>query len=83
MKDLIAAVEHEHREGLVVLTHQVQKWIDAQPDPCAVMDGLLAQHPIGYLGTPEDIANGILFLASDQSKFMTGSELVMDGGFLL
>ena len=66
-----------------VLTHQVQKWIDAQPDPRAVMDGLLAHHPIGYLGTPEDIANGIVFLASDQAKFMTGSELVMDGGYLL
>ena len=66
-----------------VLTRQVQKWIDAQPDPRAVMDGLLAHHPIGYLGTPEDIANGILFLASDQAKFVTGSELVMDGGYLL
>ena len=66
-----------------VLTHQVQKWIDAQENPRAVMDALLAQHPIGYLGTPEDIANGIAFLACDQARFMTGSELVMDGGFLL
>ncbi len=32
------------------------------------------------LGTPEDIANGALFLASDESSFMTGSELVIDGG---
>ena len=32
------------------------------------------------IGTPEDIANGALFLASDESSFMTGSELVIDGG---
>ena len=36
--------------------------------------------PIGTPGQPEEIANGILFLASDQSSHMTGSELVIDGG---
>jgi NAD(P)-dependent dehydrogenase (short-subunit alcohol dehydrogenase family) len=36
--------------------------------------------PLGRLGTAEDIAYGALFLASDESSFMTGSELVMDGG---
>jgi NAD(P)-dependent dehydrogenase (short-subunit alcohol dehydrogenase family) len=66
-----------------VLTNQVKTWIDAQENSQAVLDGLLAQHPIGYLGTPADIANGIVFLACDQSRFMTGSELVMDGGYLL
>ena len=39
------------------------------------------QHPIGYLGEPDDIGYGIIFLASDESKFMTGSELVIDGGY--
>ncbi len=38
-------------------------------------------HPIGHVGKPEDIANGVLFLASDESSFMTGSELVIDGGY--
>lgn len=38
-------------------------------------------HPIGHVGEPLDIANGVLFLASDEAKFMTGSELVMDGGY--
>lgn len=38
-------------------------------------------HPIGHIGEPEDIANGIAFLASDEAKFMTGSELVIDGGY--
>ncbi len=36
--------------------------------------------PIGRLGTPEDIAKGIVFLASDDAAFMTGSALVIDGG---
>ncbi len=40
----------------------------------------LARHPIGRLGVPEDVAYGVLFLASDESSFMTGSELVIDGG---
>ncbi len=40
----------------------------------------LATHPIGRFGTSGDIANGIVFLASDDSAFMTGSSLVMDGG---
>ncbi len=37
--------------------------------------------PLGHIGEPDDIAYGILFLASDESKFMTGSELVIDGGY--
>ena len=40
----------------------------------------IARHPIGRLGQPEDVAYGVLFLASDESSFMTGSELVIDGG---
>jgi NAD(P)-dependent dehydrogenase (short-subunit alcohol dehydrogenase family) len=36
--------------------------------------------PLGHKGWPEDIAEGVLFLASDASKYMTGSELVIDGG---
>jgi NAD(P)-dependent dehydrogenase (short-subunit alcohol dehydrogenase family) len=41
----------------------------------------LAQAVLSRLGTVDDIANGVLFLASDESSFMTGSELVMDGGW--
>ena len=36
--------------------------------------------PLGRIGMPEDVAYGVLFLASDESSFMTGSELVIDGG---
>lgn len=38
-------------------------------------------HPIGHVGEPDDIAYGVLYLASDESKFITGSELVIDGGY--
>ena len=37
--------------------------------------------PMGGMGEPLDIANGCLFLACDESKYMTGSELVIDGGY--
>ncbi|MFI4949310.1 MAG: glucose 1-dehydrogenase [Alphaproteobacteria bacterium] len=40
----------------------------------------LATHPIGRLGVPNDIAKGIVFLASDDAGFMTGAGLVVDGG---
>ena len=39
-----------------------------------------ARHPIGRNGLPEDVAYGVLYLASDESSFVTGSELVIDGG---
>jgi NAD(P)-dependent dehydrogenase (short-subunit alcohol dehydrogenase family) len=38
-------------------------------------------HPIGHIGESIDIAYGILYLISDESKFVTGSELVIDGGY--
>lgn len=40
-----------------------------------------AMHPIGHVGEPDDIAYGVLYLASDESKFVTGAELVIDGGY--
>jgi len=38
-------------------------------------------HPIGHVGEPDDIAYGVVYLASDESKFVTGSALVIDGGY--
>lgn len=38
-------------------------------------------HPIGHVGEPYDIAYGVLYLASDEAKFVTGTELVIDGGY--
>jgi NAD(P)-dependent dehydrogenase (short-subunit alcohol dehydrogenase family) len=42
---------------------------------------LNALHPLGHIGEPNDIAWGIVYLASDEAKFVTGSELVIDGGY--
>lgn len=44
-------------------------------------DLLISRHALGRLGVPREIADGIVFLASDESSFMTGSELVIDGGY--
>lgn len=45
-----------------------------------LLDGLAARVTLGRVGHPEEIANAALFLASDQSSFMTGSRLFVDGG---
>jgi 3(or 17)beta-hydroxysteroid dehydrogenase len=41
----------------------------------------LSWHAMGHFGEPRDVAYGVLYLASDESKFLTGSELVIDGGW--
>lgn len=38
-------------------------------------------HPLGHQGEPDDIAYGVVYLASDEAKFVTGTELVIDGGY--
>lgn len=43
---------------------------------------VVSQTPMGRAGSPEEIANGVVFLASDEASFVTGSELVIDGGYL-
>jgi 3(or 17)beta-hydroxysteroid dehydrogenase len=49
-----------------------------KPEMAAIIGGL---HPVGHLGEPDDVAYAVLYLASDESKFATGSELVIDGGY--
>ncbi|MYL23079.1 SDR family NAD(P)-dependent oxidoreductase [Vreelandella massiliensis] len=46
-----------------------------------MLQGLIALHPMGRLGRPEEIANAFLFLASDEASFVTGAHLLVDGGF--
>jgi NAD(P)-dependent dehydrogenase (short-subunit alcohol dehydrogenase family) len=41
---------------------------------------LVSRIPLGRIGTPDDVADAVLFLASDQSRFVTGTELFVDGG---
>lgn len=47
----------------------------------AFREQLAGRHPIGRVGEPEDIAYGVVYLASDEAKFITGTELVIDGGY--
>ncbi len=61
-------------------TPMVQEMFNAADEPEKVRSKLIRQIPIGRLGVPDDIAQGILYLASDESSFMTGSEFVLDGG---
>jgi NAD(P)-dependent dehydrogenase (short-subunit alcohol dehydrogenase family) len=51
-------------------------------DPQAAMASYLALQPMGRFGTPDEIATGALFLASDESSFMTGADLLIDGGYI-
>lgn len=51
--------------------------------PQKVLDQLTGRTPLGRLGTPEDIANAYLFLASDDAAFITGAILSVDGGLVL
>jgi dihydroanticapsin dehydrogenase len=44
---------------------------------------LIAQHPIGRLGTSDDVASAVAFIASEESTFITGAEIVVDGGFTI
>jgi NAD(P)-dependent dehydrogenase (short-subunit alcohol dehydrogenase family) len=64
-----------------IWTPMVEKFLRAQGDVEKLRRALDALHPLGRVGEPEEVAYGILYLASDESKFVTGSELVIDGGY--
>jgi NAD(P)-dependent dehydrogenase (short-subunit alcohol dehydrogenase family) len=64
-----------------IWTPMVEQFLAAQPDPAAAKTFVEGLHPVGHLGEPDDIAYGVLYLASDESKFVTGAELVIDGGY--
>jgi NAD(P)-dependent dehydrogenase (short-subunit alcohol dehydrogenase family) len=64
-----------------IWTPMVEAFAGSQGDVAEVRKGLDALHPLGHVGDPDDIAWGIVYLASDEAKFITGSELVIDGGY--
>jgi NAD(P)-dependent dehydrogenase (short-subunit alcohol dehydrogenase family) len=64
-----------------IRTPMVEGYVAAQADPSAASAAIAAAHPLGHIGEPNDIAYGVLYLASDESKFVTGAELVIDGGY--
>jgi NAD(P)-dependent dehydrogenase (short-subunit alcohol dehydrogenase family) len=64
-----------------IWTPMVEGFLKSQGDVNEGIKAAGAMHPLGHVGEPDDIAYGILYLASDESKFVTGSELVIDGGY--
>jgi NAD(P)-dependent dehydrogenase (short-subunit alcohol dehydrogenase family) len=57
----------------------MDRMLAEQPDPAATRREIINRQPLGRLGTPEDVANGVLFLASREAAFVSGSELTIDG----
>jgi len=64
-----------------IWTPMVENHLKSSGDVEAGREEVAKLHPLGHLGEPDDIAYGILYLASDESKFVTGAELVIDGGY--
>ncbi len=64
-----------------IWTPMVENYLRSQGDVAQGRKMLDSLHPIGHVGEPDDIAYGVLYLASDESKFVTGTELVIDGGY--
>lgn len=63
-------------------TPMLRYYCSQQPDPDAAWHEVLAQHPMGRVGTPEDIAGAAFYLAGDDSTWVTGSTITVDGGLL-
>lgn len=64
-----------------VATTMVRDVLGNQPDPEAARAAVMAAQPLGRMAEPEEIANAVLFLASEESSFMIASQLVVDGGY--
>jgi len=58
----------------------VERLLSEASDPQAHREQLVARQPLGRLGTPNEVATAALYLASDAASFMTGTDLVIDGG---
>lgn len=63
-----------------IRTPMVEQVIDRLPDPARAWDETAALHPLGRVGTAEEVADAIVYLASPASSFVTGTCLVVDGG---
>jgi NAD(P)-dependent dehydrogenase (short-subunit alcohol dehydrogenase family) len=67
--------------GAIERTAMHDAFFSKQPDPKRVEAEVVARIPLGRFGTPEDVAGAILFLTSDDAAYITGTTLVVDGGW--
>jgi NAD(P)-dependent dehydrogenase (short-subunit alcohol dehydrogenase family) len=81
----VELAEHGIRVNAVapgtINTERVRRLPD-EPGGLEYLESIVAQHPMGRLGDPDEVAAAILFLASDEASFITGAVLPVDGGFL-
>ena len=63
-------------------TPMLESMIGDSPDPEKARQTLVRQVPLRRIGKPDDVANMIVYLASDESTFVTGTEMVIDGGVI-
>jgi NAD(P)-dependent dehydrogenase (short-subunit alcohol dehydrogenase family) len=64
----------------LVLTELARDIMSRESDPAATLARREAQHPLGRLGKPEEIGAAAVYLASEASSWMTGQNLIIDGG---
>jgi NAD(P)-dependent dehydrogenase (short-subunit alcohol dehydrogenase family) len=67
----------------LVLTELAREIMSREADPKATMARREAQHPLGRLGQPQDIGSAAVYLAADDSSWMTGQNVILDGGLSL
>ena len=65
-----------------VETPLLQEFFDFQPDPAAARKEITDRYPLRRFATPRDVANVAVFLASDEASYLTGIDMVVDGGLL-
>jgi meso-butanediol dehydrogenase/(S,S)-butanediol dehydrogenase/diacetyl reductase len=63
-------------------TAMMRAFIDGHAEPAATEADIVAMHPVGRAGRPDEVAAAAAFLASDDASFVTGVSLAVDGGLM-
>jgi NAD(P)-dependent dehydrogenase (short-subunit alcohol dehydrogenase family) len=65
-----------------VETPMLTRYLDGLEDPAAARAEIVAAHPAGRIGTPDELAEAVVFLLSDRAAFVAGANLAVDGGYV-